>query len=299
MAENSGIGGKKREVQEFGKKVGMFVGKVIAINPSREEYKDVLGVELNEESKATDYLGTSKENNTTLRINVWLEETKTKSKFPVTFFLEDKKKQNKTEEGDGKVKKFQYINNIGSCSWAEDPNKLPDWFKKRDYRVAFVGEEELYNFMRVWLGNLDYRDAETTLKIEWKKLMKGNVSDLKSQINGEFSTTVVPIAGVKTVIKEGEEGSKEYQSVFNKAFLPEYSLKFFRLVDYNKEEVQEALKAKLSKELKPHERFVLTVIGDYGYKDFYKFCDLKDYDPAENIVSSDEPIMESQEDLPF
>ncbi len=289
MAENSGIGGKVRIQQDFSKKVGLFVGRVISINPSREEYKEVLGIDLNEDSKATDYLGKSKEDNTTLRINVWFEESKTKQKYPVTFFLEDKKKENKTEEGDGKVKKFQYINNIGSCSWSDDPNNLPDWFKKRDYRVAFVGEEELYNFMRTWLGTLDYRDADTVLQIEWKKLMKGNVSDLKAQIGGEYATNVVPLAGVKTVVKEGEE-SKEYQSVFNKAFLPEYCLKFFRLVDYNKPEVQAQLKAKQSKDLKPHERFVLTVIGQYGFQDFYKFCDLKEYDPAENIVASNEPM---------
>jgi len=38
------------------------------------------------------------------------------------------------------------------CSWAADENDLAEWFTKgRDYRVAYVGEEDLYNFMRVWL----------------------------------------------------------------------------------------------------------------------------------------------------
>jgi hypothetical protein len=31
-------------------------------------------------------------------------------------------------------------------SWAADPNDLPDWFKASDYRVAKIGEEELYEF---------------------------------------------------------------------------------------------------------------------------------------------------------
>ena len=59
-------------------------------------------------------------------------------------------------------------------------------YKGRDYRVAFVGEEDLYNFMRTWLGDLDYRDADTILQLEWKKLMKGNVKDIKDQIDGEW-----------------------------------------------------------------------------------------------------------------
>jgi hypothetical protein len=58
----------------------------------------------------------------------------------VSFFLEDKERQNKDET------KKQYINSVGNCSWAADPNDLPDWFKARDYRVAKIGEEELYEF---------------------------------------------------------------------------------------------------------------------------------------------------------
>lgn len=288
------IGGKIRESQNFGKKIGLFSAKIVGVNPSAEEYKEVTGITLGDDSKATEYLGTSKEGNTTLRVNFWLEELKTGQKYPVTFFLEDKKKENKTEEGDGKVKKFQYINNIGSCSWADDPNNLPDWFTKRDYRVAFVGEEELYNFMRTWLGTLDYRDAETILQIEWKKLMKGNVSDIKGQIGGEYATNVVAMALVKIVDKDGE--SKEYQGVWNKMFLPEYSLKQFRLVDYSKPEVQAQLKVKESKTLKPHERFILGAIGEYGIKDIYSFKDLHDYVASEHFVASNEPISQEGPD---
>ena len=158
----SNIGGKKREqVQqtEYSKKVGLFEANVIAVNPSIEEYKEVLGMDLKEDSRATEYLGTSQDDKTTLRVDFWLEEVKNKDKFKVTFFLENKEKVNK----DGTKK--QYINNVGVCSWAADANDLPQWFTKRDYRVAFVGEEDLYNFMRTWLGNLDYREAETTLQL--------------------------------------------------------------------------------------------------------------------------------------
>lgn len=283
------IQGKQREVKEFGRlKVGLFIGKVVCVNPNEEEYKNILGITLNEGSKATEYLGESKEGNTTLRINFWLEDIKTKQKYPVTFFLENKVKENKD------ATKKQYINAVGSCSWADDPNNLPDWFKSRDYREAFVGEEDLYTFMRTWLGTLDFRDAETTFQMDWKKFMKGNVSEIKAQIGGEFCTNVVALATVKTVAKEGEE-SKEYQGVFNKAFLPEYALKNFRLVDYSKPEVQASIKAKKPKDQKPHEKFVLSVVGEYGCKDFYVLKDLKDYDPADNVVASSATILEDND----
>jgi hypothetical protein len=256
---------------------------VIAVNPDRESFKELLGIELKEESKADEYAGESKDGNPTMRVNFWLEEQKSKQKFNVTFFLENKVKENKD------ATKKQYINNIGVCSWADDPNNLPDWFKKREYREAYVGEEELYSFMRTWLGKLDYKDAEATLQLEWKHLLKGNMKDIKSQINGEFSVNVVGLAVVKTVIKD--EDSKEYQGVYNRAFLPEFALKQFRLVDYNKPEVIAALKKKTSKDLKVHERFAVQVSdSEYGCKDSWKLKDLSDYNSEDFLVGSNAPM---------
>jgi hypothetical protein len=289
----STIGGKKREQSsasaEFTKKVGLFEAEVVAVNPNAEEYKDILGMELKEDSKATEYLGTSQNGNKTLRIDFWLEEVKSKEKFKVTFFLEDLVKENKDNT------KKQYINAVGMCSWADDPNNLYEWFTNREYRPAFVGEEDLYNFLRTWLGNLDLRDAESTLEIEWKKLMNGNVRDIKQLIGGEFVTNIVSLATIKSVIKDGD--TKEYQAVYNKAFLPAYTLKNFRLLDYSNNSVLNALRAKKSKELKPHERFVINVTGEYGCKDFYTFKDIKDYNPDDNLVASDKVIADDDSDF--
>lgn len=288
----SNIGGKRKEqtsLPEFSKKVGLFEAKVVAINPDAEEYKEVLNIELKEDSKALEYLGTSTDGNTTLRVDIWLEEVRHKDKFKVTFFLENKEKVNK----DGTKK--QYINTIGTCSWADDPNNLPTWFSSREYRVAFVGEEELYNFLRTWLGELDYRDAETTLSLDWKKLMKGNTKDIKDQVNGEWCTNVVALATIKTVIKDDE--TKEYQGVYNKAFLPAYSIKQFRLVDFSKSDIISGLRQKKSKDLKPHERFVLNVTGEYGCRDFYTLKDLKDYNAEDNLVASDSVISDDGADF--
>ena len=82
----SSIGGKKRENTgggDFGKKVGLFEANVIAVNPTAEEFKDILGMELKEDSKATEYLGETKDGNNYLRVDFWLEEVKNKEKFKV------------------------------------------------------------------------------------------------------------------------------------------------------------------------------------------------------------------------
>lgn len=287
----STIGGKKRESAqqtEYAKKVGLFEANVIAVNPTPEEYNDILGIQLQDGSKATEYLGESNDKKKTLRVDFWLEEVKSRDKFKLTFFLEDKVKENKD------ATKKQYINNVGTCSWAADPNDLPTWFTSRDYRVAFVGEEEFYNFVRTWLGGLDYRDASTTLQLDWKSLMKGNMKDLKAQLGGEYATTVVALATIKTVEKEGE--TKEYQGVYNKAFLPSYNLKQFRLIDYNRADILSGLKQKKTKDLKPHERFVLNVTGEYGCKDFYILKDMKEYNANDNLVASDSVISEDGAD---
>ena len=288
----SGIGGNKRQStgeSNFSKKVGLFEAKVVAINPTIEEFKDKLGIELKEDSKAIEYLGMSQDGNKTVRIDVWLEEVKNKDKFKVAFFLENKERENK----DGTKK--QYINSVGSCSWADDENNLPKWFTEREYRVAYMGEEDLYNFMRTWLGDLDYRDAETTLQLDWSKLMKGNTKDLRDQINGEWCTNIVALATVKTVEKDGE--LKEYQGVYNKAFLPAYTLKQFRLIDFSNSNTLKQLREKKSKDLKPHERFVLNITGEYGCKEFYTFKDIADYNADDNLVASDKVLEEDDSDF--
>ena len=287
----SNIGGKKRENTgnggDFKKFVGLFEAKVIAVNPTAEQFKDVLGMEIKEDSKATEYLS-ERDGNTVLRVDFWLEEVKNQDKFKVSFFLEDKERENK----DGT--KQQYINEIGMCSWADDPNNLPEWFSNRDYRQANVGEEDLYNFLRTWLCELDYRHADTTLTLEWKKLMKGNVRDLKDQVGGEWCGNVVASAIVITKVKDGE--IKEYQGIYNRAFMPAYSLKNFRLVDYSDKKIIAGLQAKKSKDLKPHERFVLNMTGEYGCKDYYTFTDLREYNPDDNLVASDKVISDDGAD---
>lgn len=290
----STIGGVRRESQggqetKFGKKVGLFEANVIAINPTNEEYKDKLNIELSEDSKATQYLGETRDGNTYLRVDVWLQEIKNNENFKVSFFLEDRERENR----DGTKK--QYLNSVGMTSWADEESNLFEWFTKdREVRVAFIGEEDLYDFMRTWLGQLDYRQAETVLTLDWTKLMRGNVKDLKDQIDGEWCNSVVSLATV--VVKERDGETKEYQGIYNKAFLGGYSMKQFRLVDYTDNKVVNSLKSRKSRDLRPHERFVVKVAGEYGCKDYYILKEIEDYNPDDNLVASDDYISDDGSD---
>jgi hypothetical protein len=271
----------------FSNYVGIFEAEIIAINPTIEEYKTKLGIELKEDSKAVEYLGESKEGKEYLRIDIWIQDINTSKNFKISFYLKNEEKSNKDKT------KAQYINSIGNCSWAESESDLPEWFTKRDYRIANIGEEELYNFMKTWLGNLDYRNDETTIELDWKKLMKGNVKELKEQIKGEWATTIVALATVTTSEKEGE--IKSYQNVYNRSFAPGYSFKKLKGLNYNDKNIQKVLLSKLIKDLKVHEKFVVNVIGEYGCKDFYTLDLLKEYDPRENLAASSNTLEEEDD----
>ena len=283
------IGGSKREIPQggdFPKKVGIFEAKVLAINPSTKEFKDILGIELKEDSNATNYYDDVKKK---LKVNVWLQDVNSDFRTTATFWLEHGEKVNKDET------KKQYINDIGVCSWASSVDLLPVWFAKRHNRVAHIGEEEFLGFVRIWLGGLDFSDISTEIMLDWKKVMSGDLTDLKDQIDGEFTQTVGALATVKTVDKE--DGPKSYQNIFIKSFFPGYSIKSMRLVDYNNPDVVRGLKFRKTAELKMHERFVVNTVGEYGCRDYYTFEELHDYDPDSNLVESDKVIAADSADF--
>jgi len=292
------VGGKKREIQNFEvapKYVGLVSGKVIAVNPSAEEYAEMTGNDVKEEDKRFEYLGESKEGNTYLRVDFWLQETKERTResgdkvnelFKITFFLENKKRENKD------ATKTQYINTVGVTSWADDPNHLPEWFRQRDYRVAYQGEEEFYTFLRMWLSNLDYRDPDTTLELDWKKLMKGNIREIREQLTGEWASEVVVMATI--TVKETEDGLKEYQKVYTGGFLAPYALKFFRTVDFTNPDNVVRLKNKKPRDLKSFEKFILDIThGEYGCRDFYYLKEAIPYSSDMNFAASEKVISDT------
>ena len=70
----------------------------------------------------------------------------------------------------------------------------------------------------------------------------------------------------------------------------------FRLVEYTDPKIVNQLKSRKPRELRPHERFVVKVTGEYGCKDYYILKEIEDYNPDENLVASDDYISEDGAD---
>ena len=266
------IAGTKREFKEggFTKKIGIFTGTVKAINPDKDELDKLYE---GRENKEVDYLGETKDGDTKLSVRFYVEADNTL--FPVTVTLVNKPRESKKPEdapADWKGKK-QYINLSGACTWADDEKNLPDWFKKRTYRAANVGEEELYSFLRGWLNQLDWNTNEELL--DFKKLMRGNVKELTDLMKSEFVGEVLALATIH--IAETEEGPKEYQQVYNRSFLPGPYKKYFTI--------------KSTKKPKAVDWFIKGITDEtYGCKDIYDLEPLHDYNPDEHVVAGNKVI---------
>lgn len=278
------IGGTKKvrsnEESKFTKKVGIFCADIVKLNPDSQWFSEN-GMELKEGSKATEYLGKSADGNRTVRLDFWMKEKKSGQLLKVGYYLEDTPAV--TQDGN----KTYYINSQGSSSCVNTEGELKDWFVRYDYRVAKKGEKELYEFLKVWLSDLDLKEVGATLQLDTDRLFKGNFKELEQQINGEYSTPVVMAAIIKTVAKEGD--IKEYQEVYNRAITYESNMKYFENKTYSEDYLEKLRDREAKKEtFKGHEAFIKNLAGNYGTKHFFSLKPLHDYNPAENIVGKHE-----------
>jgi hypothetical protein len=274
----SAVQGPKRESKEFVKKTGFFEGKPICVNPSREKLEEILATQI---EKDPEYLGEDEKGNTQLQLVFWLKDVMAGDVRSVRFFLKDVVVENTVKEGEEstKKKKKQYINNVGDTTWADTEENLPDWFKKREYRLAKDGEEEMYNFMKAWL-NVDLRNDSARLSFDWNKLMRGNVREIAEQIGSGYDESVVLLSMIRSVTKDGEV--KEYEQVYNKEFLPGFVMKEIRLKKIDSTFIETAEKTDRKKRSKL-QKFVLNVTDkQYGIKNYYTLGPLQEYDPTKN-----------------
>lgn len=292
------IQGEKREevvYVEQRKYVGFFQGKVVGINPTPQEFEKIHGYTPKEDSKLFNYLG-EKDGVPFLRIDFWIQDLVKRTDvqgnphypiFKLTFFLRDELRVSK----DGV--KNQYINNIGDTSWASSEDELVDWFKDREPRQAHEGEEEFYYYLRRWISNINWKSEDSRLMLNWKKLMKGDVDELKGLIDSEYVDNLFYLATIATY--EDSDGiPTARQNVYNRRFL--FNTKIFNVKDYDIPENSARLRARAQTKAKMDfsEDFVVKVTDpEYGCKDFFKLKPLKEYDPRENEANSGKVKIES------
>jgi hypothetical protein len=285
---------KVKENEQFSKKVGFFEAKVVALNPTVEELIE-MGIDM-ENKTEIEYL-TEKDDVKTLRLSFWLQDVKTKLLFNLNFFLKDEIVKSKNGM-------TLFINNIGNTAYADSEENVPSFLLKYSNKIrpAHLGEKELYSFIKAYLKNVRY-DEDSELDLEFNKMMKEDLSEIKKLLkNEEFTGTVVCLATIVVREKDGE--TKEYQSIYSREFLSGYYMKNLRNKKYSAEDIQKLKTLKATPKpdgkkryLPAYEEFILNISNsEYGCKDFYALEEIKDYNPNDNFAASSSIIKETNDD---
>lgn len=263
--------------------VGFTKVEVKAINPSRSELNDLLGID-SDEDKPIEYLSEDREGNSRVRLSFWLFSEDLNKYFNYSINLINKVRKSKDEI------KTQFINCVCNTAWSDTSDNLPSWFttftdKQKEklgdkkFREALQGEEELGILIRAWLNRLDWNDVDTNALVDTSLFFKEDFKTLREQINGNYDTPFVILLGVRT---DSEDSSKQYQTIW-KNFLPEGFNDYIKKMNFKSDYVR-----------KMYSKFVDDVEGEYGFTSSYELCSAKEYDPDEDASKKiDESITPS------
>lgn len=272
-------GNKRADRAPVEKYVGLFEGKVIGINPTREELAEITGYEpdedpeyFNPEYELKDEAGNVIDVVKQLTVSIWLQDVKTEAKFNARYYLMDSQERSRRNP-----ENKRYINRHGIGSWGANLETFEQekykWFlEPGGLRVGKRGEASLYEFLRSWLL-IDFRnDPEAELVLDWARLMRNDVRELRDAMRSDLAGTVMMAATITT--RDGENGPVEFQSVYPYKTLPGSYIKAFRM--------------KGRKAPKALEKFMTEITDpENGCKDFFVMEELKVYNPSENVAASD------------
>lgn len=287
---------------------GFCMGKVIAVNPTKEEVAEIYGFDLKDDAKNNVYEGTTQDKLDFCELVFYIQaQTPEKQIFPVRFKILNKQVKNK--DGD----KHQYVNQSGQSAWIDNPENLKSWFiefqdfntKKKitsdnegslsgdkKYRIALQGEADLYNFLRAFLGKANFSSQRTNILINIEKMFR----DLDGFVESEY----------RSVIKAGDDGIgtnfgffcyvtvgekdgevKYYQTVY-KDFIPAGNFKKFSFaINNNDWTLDPAVK-----------KWHVQATGKYGCDGAYELTMLQKIDPSTYQQASDE-VVKQADDIDF
>lgn len=279
-----------KETTEIKRYIGIAPVQILAINPTKTELESIYNTTL---EKEPEYLGSMERNGKNvphIRIDFIVRTNPDKSNgidmtTKMSFFV---RKAFMTNRDNTKVK---VVDKYGRTAWVtqdEFKNKLIPQYNNgparidNAYRALYMGEEELLNFVKNYLGINDvdeYVDGTWRMRAnpqdyeagfnDMEKWFGGDVSEIKSAIAMMPNNYVKVLFGVRHT----DEG-REYQDVFNRVTMK-----------YNARKntpIEKALN-----EAKDN--------GAYPNTDF-EICELKEYNPTPTNLAT--PAV-SDDDLPF
>lgn len=215
---------------------GVAAMNIIAVNPSKSEIAELTGREVEEDPE---YKTQTDEGKTQVRL-AFYAKTNPDAKInngislnlPISFILT---KDYKVGQTSGKI---QIIDKYGRTAWAtkEELNSkaIPQYASgpaniSGDYRAAFQGEEQLVDFLIQWLNipnPANYKDKKWVMKdnpqdsevsLNMEALFKGDFTELKDLVDLAKAYIVKGSVGIRT--SDTENGTKQYQTVFNRKFV--------------------------------------------------------------------------------
>lgn len=236
-------GNASKEAQEFKRFIGVCPVFVKAVNPNKAEHEKLFNTTLEEApvyvQDKEDSDGNSYKN---VRISVVLQPDTEKIGFDMPLVTMPLFITNQKQHG-ANSGKYQVVDKYGRFAWATEAEisakEIPTYSNGKkadisnDYRIAYVGEEDLTNFIRVFLcipsitkwdnnekcmvPNTDVKpeECECRLDIEtFEKFFKGDFSDIKDILGFQPTNKVKVCLGVRT-----DANGKLFQSVYTKKFI--------------------------------------------------------------------------------
>lgn len=212
----------------FAKYVGVASVKILAVNPTMNEWNKVTGGNM---QKEPEYISTTNEGIKQARITLLVQPKDTEVVIPVTFWFRKAPIQG-TQSG-----KFQIIDKYGRTAWATkediEAKQIPQYSNGPanidiDYRRIVSGEAQFTDFLKAYLNipALSYRDKNGNVIINPNpsdcearldnimKIFDGDFSEIKKILSYQKENYVKMLFGVKVT-----DDGKEYQDVFMDLFL--------------------------------------------------------------------------------
>ena len=236
-------GNASKEAQEFKRFIGVCPVFVKAVNPNKAEHEKLFNTTLEESpvyvQDKEDNDGNSYKN---VRISVVLQPDVEKIGFDMPLVTMPLFITNQKQHG-ANSGKYQVVDKYGRFAWATEAEisakEIPTYGNGKkadisnDYRIAYVGEEDLTNFIRVFLCipsitkwdnnekcmvlNTDVKpeECECRLDIEtFEKFFKGDFSEINDILGFQPTNKVKVCLGVRT-----DANGKLFQSIYTKKFI--------------------------------------------------------------------------------
>ena len=236
-------GNASKEAQEFKRYIGVCPVFVKAVNPNKAEHEKLFNTTLEE---APVYVQDKEDNDgnsyKNVRISVVLQPDVEKIGFDMPLVTMPLFITNQKQHG-ANSGKYQVVDKYGRFAWATEAEisakEIPTYSNGKkadisnDYRIAYVGEEDLTNFIRAFLcipsitkwdnnekcmvPNTDVKpeECECRLDIEtFEKFFKGDFSEIKDILGFQPTNKIKVCLGVRT-----DANGKLFQSVYTKKFI--------------------------------------------------------------------------------